>query len=222
MIVLQARGCRLEPRTQGERCKCRHNLAKRTNPLPFSQQEPENQKSHGKSQRPLVAFQRLPRGKEPCFRKIHGLDSLLENIPRRIRANRDEEPAGGFRDFREPVLVEARLNGFAGDIAHEVLPPVIGTERDQRAFGGADTYGEDPDSVLRRLFRGCDSIGIKFLTVGENDQRAGLALRLPECLFRSSDSRGDIGSAFRNDIRVQLVERVDHGGVVEGERGLEK
>ncbi len=87
--------------------------ADRTNLAPFSQEQPENQKSHGKTQRPLVALKRLTRGKDAALGQIHRLDPLLKYIPRRIRAEGHKKSAGHFGDLRQPALVEPCLNRFA-------------------------------------------------------------------------------------------------------------
>ncbi len=76
--------------------------------------------------------------------------------------------------------------------------------------------------MLRRLFCCGDSIGIEFLAISEEDERAGLALCLPKSFLGNCDRGRDIGTAFRNNIGVQFIERIDNGTVVQRERGLEK
>ena len=222
LIVLQPRGGRIEPGSEREHERCRCNSGARTPPAFFPEEKPEHQKSHGQTERPLVALQRLTRGKDSRLCRIHRLDALLENLLRGIRPDGHEEPTGRLRDLLQPGFIELRLNRLPGNIADEVLPPVLGPERDERAFRRADADGEDADPVLRGFFRRGDPIFIEFLSIGEEDERAGLAFRLPERLLGGCNRGRDIGSSFRDNIGVQLVERIDRGTVVKRERCLEK
>ena len=207
---------------KSERDQSRCSPANSAVPALFSDQEPGDKKSHRKSQRPLITLQRLSCRKDAGFHRIHRLNSLLENFPRRIRPDGNIKSTGCRSDLVEARRVEAALNGLSGDITNEVLLAVLGPERDERAFRGTDPDSEDSNSLFRRFFRCGHAVLIKFLAIRQENERACLSLRLSEGLFRGLNGSRDVGSAFGDDVRVQFVKGIDHRGVVESQRRLQK
>ena len=191
-------------------------------PPPLAHKEPQNQEANRDAQRPLVSLQRLAGGKYPRLRSVHRFDSLLEDFFRGIGSDQREKATGSFRNFGKPVLVEARLHGFSGDITDKVLLPVVGSEGYERAFPRTDSDGKDPYSLLRRPLGGSHSVGIQFLSIGKDDEGSRLSFGFPERLLRHSDCGGDVGPAFWYDICIQLIQGIDNRGVVEREGSLEK
>ena len=93
---------------------------------------------------------------------VHGETLRRPVIQRRIKST------GRLGDFFHPCLVEARLHDFAGRIAHKFAR----TKRDLRSLGRTDAHGENADSVRAGLFGRHHAVGIEFLAVGDDDERA--------------------------------------------------
>ena len=166
----------------------------------------------------MVTLDRTPRAvrRDVCFGQL--ADSIHGQPPRRILIQRRVESARDLGDLRHARRIQPRLHNLAGSVADKFAP----AEGNLRPLGGADTDGEDTDAIGRRLLSRGEAVGVQFLAIGNDDERARKSLGFPEGLLGHADGGGEVGAAFGNDRGVQLVERGQHRPVVEGQRGLEK
>ena len=102
------------------------------------------------------------------------------------------------------------------------VPPVLVHDRDQFAVRAADADGENLQAVLRRRARRVQRAAFEVFAVGEQHEDALVVAVAFQRGFGFVDGRGDVRAAARNDLRVQRVERLAEGVVVERERALQK
>ena len=142
--------------------------------------------------------------------------------PLALRAERLVESARRLGDLAQPRRVEARLDELSARIADEARPALRIGHGDQLAGGRADAHGVDADALLRDLARGRDGAALEILAVGEHDQALLVPLLGGE---RSAASRSALARsvpAVRDDARIERLQRLEEGVVVERERGLEE
>ena len=102
------------------------------------------------------------------------------------------------------------------DFARGIADKFARTERNFRALLRSDAHGENTDTVGRRLPRGFESVGVEFLAIGNNDNGTGKSFRFAESLFAGADGRGNVRSAFRDEVGVEFVHRGKHRPVIKG------
>ena len=102
------------------------------------------------------------------------------------------------------------------DFARGIADKFARTQRNFRALLRSDAHGENADAVGRRLPRGFESVGVEFLAIGNNNNGAGKSFCFAKGLFAGADGRGNVRSAFRDEIGVEFVHRGEHRPVIKG------
>ena len=112
---------------------------------------------------------------------------------------------GGLSDFAQPLFVELRFHNLSGGIFHECSSAVIAVNWNERALWRADANRENLYACIRRGFRGLRCIAAEFFAIGENDQRAISGGAFSKRVNRQVNRFRNIRSAFRNRLRVEIV-----------------
>ena len=193
-------------------------------PAPLAEQQRRDDCRDGRTERPLVALDRLPGKACVCFVFFHFAEAVGDDLLhlRRAVLQVNVEASARFRNFAHARLVELRLHILPLVVAQEFRPaaPAV-AHRDERAIRRAEADGENVEAFLARARRH-DGIGLQFLAIGKYDQRPVLALAFAECLVRRLDRVREIRPAARDDVRVQLLQRLAHRAEIRRERRLQK
>ena len=213
-------------RTRGEQQQHRRRNFRHLHPplpAPLAEQERCNDRGHCRAERPLVALDRL--AGEACFCLVffHFAEAVADDLfhlSGAIAEQNVEAPAR-FRNFPHARLVELRLHILPAVILEKFYSAALHRHGNQRAVRGTEADGESVEALLARARRS-DGVRLEFFAVGENDQRAMLALALAECLVRRPDRIREICPATRDDVRINLLQRLAHRAEIRRERRLQK
>ena len=223
LIFLETRnGGRRGNRNPEKDCRQRALADRGRSPLPIAENQPDREQARAKTQRPLIAFNRLPGSHDSGFGLINFQNSILKNLLRCFRPERFIKSASGLGDFFKPLFIQPTLHRLAVRIPDEVRPAAFRAQRNQRTLSRTDSHREDPYSESCGPLRRGDSVGIQFLPVRQDDQGSRVPLPLSESLFGHANGFGDVRSPLRNDCGVELVERSQHRAVVQGQGSLQK
>ncbi len=190
---------------------------------PGSDQRFENQQEQGESERPLESFDggTLQLRRDFFFRD--GADSrfknLLETVARRAQIH--VKPPGFLGDRLKGVRIE-----FALDDPSVLVADVLGRPR-SRAHGNGRALGRShPDGVNRYpVFGGfaglCDAASLQVFAVRDENQDFEIIVGR-EGGFRLLEGGGQIRAPRRDYVRIDRIERLEEGVVVERERALQE
>ena len=87
---------------------------------------------------------------------------------------------------------------------------------------GADAYRKNFHARVRRFLGFVYRVATKFLAVCENNEGAISHRAFPKCLCRQCDRFADVGAAFWNCFRIQVVDRFNRSIVIDRQRCLQK
>ena len=131
----------------------------------------------------------------------------------------------GPGDLVQRGFIEPRADDLAVLVPDE-LPRTPARQRDQRAFRRAEAHGEHPDPGRRGVLGGLDPGGLltldRGLAVGQQEDGAVARLVLAEGFQGQVDGPAQVGAAARDQVGVQFGHGIEHGVVVDGQRGLEE
>ncbi len=190
---------------------------------PFVEEKRGGEQGDPEAQRPLVTLDGtagkpriglpLLQFSEPCLHQMAHV--------RRAVLQAGVKTAGGFGQRGERLLIQARFHKLPVGPFHKFHPPVFPRHGNERAAGGTDADGENPD-LPGRFARRFEDAGAQVLAVGEEDQRPLVALPLAKGLQRHADRFGKVGAAQRDDAGIEFVEGSEDGALIDGQRRLQK
>src|SRR5262249_12340436 len=99
---------------------------------------------------------------------------------------------------------------------------IIAGDRNQRALRCSDAYGENSHTHVGRFFGHLYSITAQFFAIGKDDESSIPGSAFAEALHGQSNGAGDIGSAFGNRLRVQIIDGLNDGVVINRKWCLQK
>ena len=192
-------------------------------PLPLADEHRRSQQHQPGGERPLVALDRTARSLGVDVLFFHLSESVADDLQRLRRAGFEAniKASGRFCNFPEPALIEPRFHKLPALVLHKSRPAIRPRHRDERPIRRADADGKNAHRALQRL-GGFHRVVVQLLAIGEKDERPVIALAFAKGLDRRLDRRRDIRAAERDDLGAEFLQRIEHGGVIHGQRRLQK
>src|SRR5262245_51017710 len=193
-------------------------------PLAIVDQERESEKQNRGRKRPLVTLDRTARQPRVNVSHLHLGQSVAEELLHRLRSvlEMDVKPACCLSNLAQPRLIELRFHDLSLGVFYERSPAAFSLDGNKRASRRPNPDGEDAHSGVRGFFRCPHRIAAQFFAIGENDQGAITDCRFAKGPGGQSNCGRDVSAAFGNDLRIELVDGIDGGIVVDREWSLQE
>src|SRR5260370_39808320 len=114
--------------------------------------------------------------------------------------------AGGLRDLSQSLFVQLRFYDLTCRILNKARFTIFAADRNQRTRRSSHADREDSHTCISGGFGIFNGISAQLLAIGENNERAISYSAFAETLRRKTDSRRYICAAFRNGLRIEIID----------------
>ena len=199
-------------------------MAGNAHTLAFSKQHRHRERDHGRAQRPFVTLDRLPRQTLVDFARLHFGDAFGDQLLHCARSifQVQIKSAGRLCDFAQALFVQLGFHHLALGILHERRSLFAAAERNERPFGRSDADRENPHSGIRCSLCRLNRVTGQLFAVGKDHQSAISDRAFAISAFSQRDRFRNVGAAFRNRFGIEIMDRFDHGIVIDCQRRLDK
>ncbi len=142
--------------------------------------------------------------------------------PATVGAEEAVRTAGRRRDRSQRRLVESRGHGLSALVAHEVARTVRADDLEELPARAAHTERVDRESTIRGVAGGGDRVPLEILTIADEDHHLLMTGLRAQRLLGCADRGREVGSATRDDVGVERVERFEEHAGVGGEGRLDE
>ena len=183
------------------------------------EEEFHKQANNGESERPLIPLQ----GDffHPAFHFIFGHKAQFFAVNRVqsfcAASHGNVEAIGGFCYFPQGGFVQFRSDGSTGLIPDHVAASIGQLDRNGGSVRAPNPNRVDGHSLFCLLSGGFQSVTLKILAIGDEDQNTVVISLLIKKPRRLIDGAGDIRPLFGNQVGINRIQRLPERIVVAGQ-----
>src|SRR5438552_5080736 len=132
--------------------------------------------------------------------------------------------ASGLRDFAQGFVIQLRFDDLARRILYKRSLAIFAGNGNQRTLRCSDADCENSYTRVSRLFYRFYSVAalLGIAAIGEDDERPVPSGAFAKALRGKRYGAGDVGPAFGNRLRVQIIQRLNDSIVINRKWRLQK